>query len=54
MFALTDTMGDYRRASTLIDFLEGRSLEVEAIFGEPLRRAQRARGARPATWRITS
>ncbi len=38
MFALTDTMGDYR-PSTLIDFLEGRSLEVEAIFGEPLRRA---------------
>lgn len=39
MIALTATMGDYR-PSTLIDFLEGRPLEVEAIFGEPLRRAR--------------
>ena len=38
MFAMTDVMGAYR-PSTLIDFLEGRELEVEAIFGEPLRRA---------------
>ena len=38
MFALTETMGDYR-PSTLIDFLEGRPLEVDAMFGEPLRRA---------------
>ncbi len=39
MLQLTDTMGEYR-PSTLIDFLEGRSLEVEAIFAEPLRRAR--------------
>ena len=38
MFAMTDAMGPYR-PSTLIDYLEGRALEVEAIFGEPLRRA---------------
>lgn len=39
MFRLTDAMGDYR-PSTLIDFLEGRPLEVDAIFAEPLRRAE--------------
>ncbi len=39
MFGLTDTMGAYR-PSTMIDFVEGRPMEVEAIFGEPLRRAQ--------------
>ncbi len=39
MFQLTDTMGAYR-SSTMIDFVEGREMEVEAIFGEPLRRAQ--------------
>ncbi|MDY6918166.1 MAG: 2-dehydropantoate 2-reductase [Chloroflexota bacterium] len=40
MFRLTDVMGPYR-PSTMIDFVEGRPMEVEAIFGEPLRRAQR-------------
>ncbi|MPZ49552.1 MAG: 2-dehydropantoate 2-reductase [Dehalococcoidia bacterium] len=39
MFRLTATMGAYQ-PSTLIDFLEGRALEVETIFGEPLRRAR--------------
>ena len=39
MFGLTDTMGAYR-PSTMIDFVEGRPMEVEAMFGEPLRRAQ--------------
>jgi 2-dehydropantoate 2-reductase len=39
MFALTDAMGVYR-PSTMIDFVEGRSMEVEEMFGEPLRRAQ--------------
>ncbi|MBN2235281.1 MAG: 2-dehydropantoate 2-reductase [Opitutales bacterium] len=38
----TFPMGAYR-PSTLIDFLEGRPMEVEAIWGEPLRRA-RSRG----------
>ena len=39
MFALTDVMGPYR-PSTLIDFLEGRAIEVGAIFAEPVRRAR--------------
>ncbi len=39
MIALTDAMAVYR-PSTMIDFIEGRAMEVEAIFGEPLRRAQ--------------
>lgn len=39
MFALTDTMGVYR-PSTMIDFVDGKIMEIEAIFGEPLRRAQ--------------
>src|SRR6266581_5589844 len=39
----TETMGAYK-PSTLLDWEAGRSLEVEAIWGEPLRRA-RAVGA---------
>lgn len=39
MFDLTDTMGAYR-PSTMIDFVEEKAMEIEAIFGEPLRRAQ--------------
>jgi 2-dehydropantoate 2-reductase len=35
----TKTMGAYK-PSTLLDFEAGRALEVEAIWGEPLRRAQ--------------
>jgi len=35
----TETMGAYK-PSTLLDFKAGRALEVEAIWGEPLRRAQ--------------
>ncbi len=38
----TETMGAYK-PSTLLDFEAGRALEIEAIWGEPLRRAQ-ARG----------
>ena len=38
MFQQTDTMGDYR-TSMVIDFVSGRELEVEAILGEPSRRA---------------
>jgi len=37
----TEEMGAYR-SSTLIDHLAGRRLEIEAIWGEPLRRAQAA------------
>jgi len=39
----TEAMGAYK-PSTLLDFEAGRALEIEAIWGEPLRRAQ-ARGA---------
>ena len=39
MFTLTDAMGPYR-PSTLIDYLDGRAIEVEAIFAEPARRAR--------------
>lgn len=38
LFAQTETMGDYR-TSMVIDYLEGRPLEVEQILGEPARRA---------------
>jgi 2-dehydropantoate 2-reductase len=38
MFALTDTMGDYR-TSMVIDYVMGRPLESEAILGNPVRRA---------------
>lgn len=37
----TRPMGPYR-PSSLIDYVEGREVEVEAIWGEPLRRAQSA------------
>jgi 2-dehydropantoate 2-reductase len=39
MFALTDSIGPYR-PSTMIDFVEGRPLEVAAIFDAPLTRAR--------------
>jgi len=39
--ALTRAMGAYR-PSSLIDFVEGREVEVEAIWGEALRRAKAA------------
>jgi 2-dehydropantoate 2-reductase len=42
----TETMGAYK-PSTLLDFEAGRPLEVEAIWGEPLRRAQASATATP-------
>ena len=39
-------MGAYQ-PSSLVDFLAGREVEVEAIWGEPLRRAQAAGAAMP-------
>ena len=39
MFALTETMGDYR-TSMVIDYVSGAELEVEAILGNPVRRAR--------------
>ena len=38
-FDLTEPMGPYK-PSSLIDFLAGRSVEVESIWGEPLRRGE--------------
>lgn len=37
----TDEMGAYR-SSTVVDFESGRSLELDSLFGEPLRRARGA------------
>jgi 2-dehydropantoate 2-reductase len=42
----TEAMGDYK-PSTLIDYLAGRALEIEAIWGEPLRRGQAVGVAAP-------
>ena len=38
-FALTEPMGPYK-PSSLIDFLNGKAVEVESIWGEPLRRGK--------------
>lgn len=46
MMADTARMGAYR-PSTLLDFLAGRTIEVEAIWGEPLRRAHELGVAAP-------
>jgi len=46
-FEVTPAMGAYQ-PSSLVDFRAGREVEVEAIWGEPLRRAQRAGVAMPA------
>lgn len=43
---VTPPMGAYR-PSSLVDYLAGREVEVEAIWGEPLRRAQAAGLAMP-------
>ena len=42
----TEAMGAYR-PSTLIDFQARRPLEIEAIWGEPLRRAAAAGASTP-------
>lgn len=42
----TETMGAYK-PSTLIDFQAGRSLEIDSIWGEPLRRAEAAGAVMP-------
>lgn len=46
MIARTRCMGDYR-ASTLLDYEQGRPVELESLFLEPLRRAQAARVPTP-------
>lgn len=45
-FDVTPPMGAYR-PSSLVDYLAGREVEIEAIWGEPLRRAQAAGAAVP-------
>jgi 2-dehydropantoate 2-reductase len=45
-FDVTEGMGPYR-PSSLIDYLEGRDVEVEGIWGEPLRRGQTAGAQMP-------
>ena len=53
MFYLTDTMGVYK-PSTMIDFVEGKTMEIEAIFGEPLRRARSLRVPTPQLALLTA
>lgn len=43
---------DAYRPSTMIDFMEGRELELVPIWGEPLRRARQAGVAMPALVRL--
>lgn len=45
-FDVTPPMGAYK-PSSLVDYLAGREVEIEAIWGEPLRRAQAAGAAVP-------
>ena len=52
MVAATDAMAAYR-PSTMIDFVEGRPMEVEAIFSEPLRRASALGVATPLLALVT-
>ena len=48
---VTGPMGAYK-PSSLIDFLDGKAVEVEAIWGEPLRRARAAGVAMPHLERL--
>jgi len=48
MINRTEAMGAYK-PSTLLDWEAGRPLEIEAIWGEPLRRATAASGEMPRT-----
>ena len=50
-FVVTAGMGAYR-PSSLIDFVEGRDVEIEGIWGEPLRRGLSAGVAMPETRRL--
>lgn len=53
MFSLTETMGAYR-TSTMIDYVEGPAMEIEAMFGEPLRRALALRIPTPQLAHLTA
>jgi len=48
---VTPPMGAYK-PSSLVDFLAGREVEIDAIWGEPLRRAQAAGLAMPRLARL--
>ena len=50
-FELTEPMGPYK-PSSLIDFLAGKPVEVDAIWGEPLRRGVGKSLAMPQTERL--
>ena len=50
-FEVTPPMGAYQ-PSSLVDFLAGREVEVEAIWGEPLRRAKAAGASVPELERL--
>lgn len=50
-FQVTEGMGPYR-PSSLIDYLEGRDVEIEGIWSEPLRRGLAAGVAMPALTRL--
>ena len=50
-FDVTPPLGAYA-PSSLVDFLAGREVEVEAIWGEPLRRAQAAGQSMPRLARL--
>jgi 2-dehydropantoate 2-reductase len=50
-FEITAPMGPYR-PSSLIDFRAGREVELESIWGEPLRRAEAAGEAMPELARL--
>jgi 2-dehydropantoate 2-reductase len=50
-FEVTPPMGPYA-PSSLVDFLAGREVEVESIWGEPLRRAKAAGAAVPRLERL--
>lgn len=50
-FTATDRMGPYR-PSSLIDYLEGRDVEIDGIWAEPLRRGVEAGVAMPELTRL--
>lgn len=50
-FDVTPPMGSYQ-PSSLVDFIAGREVEIESIWGEPLRRAQAAGAAMPELARL--
>ena len=52
-FVVTAGMGPYR-PSSLIDFVEGRDVEVAGIWGEPLRRGQAAGVKMPETEKLVA